>query len=257
VTLRSHGGPDAQGSALRDFSTCAHLLGPCPGAWQAVQAADARRYPDPDSTTLRLRLAAHHGVEPDGLLLAASASEFIQRITASALALHDGPVVVPVQAYGDYAAAAQACGRPVVVAHASAAVPAALRWCADPPCSLLTRLHALEPSWPLGAHAVAMLNAWCEPDTAIWLAGTLPALAQARAALMAGLVQRGFAPRPGVAPNVCVRLPARWYTAAPARRGRARLQQLRPVRSWAPESRSRNVLRRDLAGAGRCCMRHP
>jgi histidinol-phosphate aminotransferase len=288
VTPRSHGGPDAQGSAPHDFSTCAHPLGPCPGAWQAVREADARRYPDPHSTALRLRLAALQDVSPDRVLLAASASEFIQRITAAALALHDGPVVVPAQAYGDYAAAAQAWGRAVVVVGANMVGLAALRWCADPdsPCGqdqptpanldtvptvldrayaplrlngsspwstdavdgvfqlwtpnkalgltgvrgayaiaprhaagpLLTRLHALEPSWPLGAHAVAMLNAWCEPDTATWLAGSLPALVQARATLTAGLVQRGFAPRPGVAPFVCVRVPARWHTAAPALR---------------------------------------
>jgi histidinol-phosphate aminotransferase len=288
VTPRNHGGPDAQGSAPHDFSTCAHPLGPCPGAWQAVQAADALRYPDPHSTALRLRLAAHHDLSPERVLLAASASEFIQRITAAALALHDGPVVVPARAYGDYAAAAQAWGRPVVVADANTGRPAALRWCADPgsPCGqddptpanpdtaptvldraytplrltgsspwssdagdgvfqlwtpnkalgltgvrgayaiaprhalgpLLIRLRALEPSWPLGAHAVAMLNAWCEADTATWLASTLPALAQARAALTAGLVQRGFAPRPGVAPFVCARVPARWCHAGPALR---------------------------------------
>lgn len=288
MTPRSHGGPDAQGSAPHDFSTCANPLGPCPGAWQAVQAADPRRYPDPHSTSLRLRLAAHHGVAPERVLLAASASEFIQRITAAALALHDGPVAVPTRAYGDYAAAAQAWARPVVVADANTGPPAALRWCADPgspsgqddptpanpdtvptvldraytplrltgssPWSsdavdgvfqlwtpnkalgltgvrgayaiaprhalgpLLTRLRALEPSWPLGAHAVAMLNAWCESDTATWLAGTLPALAQARAALTAGLVQRGFAPRPGVAPFVCACVPARWSHAGPALR---------------------------------------
>lgn len=285
---RPHGGPDAQGAVLHDFSTCAHPQGPCPGAWQAVQAADARRYPDPHSTALRQRLAAHHGAAPDRLLLAASASEFIQRITAAALALHDGPVVVPGHAYGDYAAAAQAWHRPVATADAPTGGQPALRWCADPgsPCGqddpvpphlhavptvldraytplrltgrspwtpedddavfqlwtpnkalgltgvrgayaiaprhapgpLMSRLHALEPSWPLGAHAVAMLNAWCEPDTAAWLADSQPQLAQAHAGLTAGLVQRGFASLPGVAPFVCARVPARWREAAPALR---------------------------------------
>lgn len=288
MTPRPHGGPDAEGAALHDFSTCAHPLGPCPGASQAVQAADATRYPDPRGTMLRQRLAARHGVAPDRLLLAASASEFIQRITAAAVSLRDGPVIVPERAYGDYAAAAQAWGRPVTVADASPGGHAALRWLADvgSPCGqdepvalhsdavptvldraytplrltgrsswtqddgetvfqlwtpnkalgltgvrgayaiaprhapgpLMARLSALEPSWPLGAHAVAMLHRWCDRDTAEWLADSLPALARARAALTAGLVQRGFAPRPGVAPFVCARVPARWLDAAPALR---------------------------------------
>lgn len=288
MTPRTHGGPDARGVLPHDFSTCAHPLGPYPGAWQAVQTADARHYPDPHSTVLRQRLALHHRVAPDRILVAASASEFIQRITAAALALHGGPVVVPQHAYGDYAAAAQAWCRSTVVADSGTGSHAALRWCADPgsPCGqddsvpsypdpvptvldraytplrltgrspwtpedgdavfqlwtpnkalgltgvrgayaiaprrasapLMTRLRALEPSWPLGAHAVAMLHAWCEPDTDTWLAGSLPALAQARAALTAGLVQRGFVPLPGAAPFVCARVPVRWRDAAPALR---------------------------------------
>lgn len=289
MTPRTHGGPNAHGAMPHDFSTCAHPLGPSPVAWQAVQAADARRYPDPQHTALRQRLAAHHDVAPDRVLVAASASEFIQRMTAAALALHDGPVVVPRQAYGDYAAAAQAWSRPVVVATArSASGPPALRWCADPgsPCgqddpvppplhaaptvldraytplrlsgrspwtteavdavfqlwtpnkalgltgvrgayaiaprhappALMARLQALEPSWPLGAHAVAMLHAWCETDTVAWLADSLPQLAHARAALTDGLVHRGFAPLPGAAPFVCTRVPPRWRDAAAALR---------------------------------------
>jgi histidinol-phosphate aminotransferase len=291
MTPRIHGGPDAQGVLPHDFSTCAHPLGPCPGAWQAVQAADARHYPDPESTALRQRLAAHHGVAPERVLVAASASEFIQRITATALVLHAGPVIVPAQAYGDYAAAAQAWGRPLASAASADAADlshAALRWCADPgsPCGqddpvppkpnevptvldrayaplrvsgrshwtpdaadavfqlwtpnkalgltgvrgayviaprhapalLMARLHALAPSWPMGAHAVAMLHAWCEPGTAAWLAGSLPALAQARAALAAGLAERGFVLRPGAAPFFCARVPLRWQDAARASR---------------------------------------
>jgi histidinol-phosphate aminotransferase len=86
------------------------------------------------------------------------------------------------------------------------------------PALLMARLHALAPSWPMGAHAVAMLHAWCEPGTAAWLAGSLPALAQARAALAAGLAERGFVLRPGAAPFICARVPLRWQDAARALR---------------------------------------
>ncbi|MFZ5542411.1 MAG: aminotransferase class I/II-fold pyridoxal phosphate-dependent enzyme [Pseudomonadota bacterium] len=288
---RIHGGPDTQGVLPHDFSTCAHALGPCPGAWQAVQAADARHYPDPDSTTLQQRLAAHHGVTPDRVLMAGSASEFIQRITAAALAMRSGPVILPAHAYGDYAAAADAWGRAAASAGSANAGDlshGALRWCADPgspcgqddpvphdleavptvldraytplrvsgvspwtpdhsdavfqlwtpnkalgltgvrgayaiapchaPAPLMARLHALAPSWPLGAHAVAMLHAWCAPDTAAWLANSLPALARARAALAAGLEQRGFVLQPGAAPFICARVPLRWQNVAGALR---------------------------------------
>lgn len=288
MTARPHGGPDARGWVPHDFSTCAHPLGPCPPARRAVRAADARRYPDPDSTDLRQRLAAHHGVAPERVLLAASASEFIQRITAAALAGADGPVLVPRQAYGDYAAAARAWDRPVVEARTDRVHEAALRWCADPgsPCgqddpvphdpdavptvldraytplrltgtspwspaagdavfqlwtpnkalgltgvrgayavaprrapqALLARLQALSPSWPLGAHAVAMLLAWCAPDTAAWLDEHRPALQQARDELVAGLLDRGFAPLPGVAAFVCAQVPPRWQRSADALR---------------------------------------
>ena len=45
-----HGGPDAQGVPLWDFSTNANACGPCPEALAAVQQADATRYPDPAYT---------------------------------------------------------------------------------------------------------------------------------------------------------------------------------------------------------------
>ncbi|WP_313866666.1 hypothetical protein [Rhodoferax mekongensis] len=79
---RIHGGPDAAGAALHDFSTNSNACGPCPMALAAVQAADATRYPDPAYTTLKAALAVHHAVEPWRVVLAGSASEFIFRISA-------------------------------------------------------------------------------------------------------------------------------------------------------------------------------
>lgn len=124
-----HGGPDAEGPARWDFSTNANAAGPCPPAWQAVQAADATRYPDPGYHALRERLAAWHGVAAARIVVAGSGSEFIQRITAVSQRLCPGTVGVPALAYGDYARAARAQGRAVVAdddAHAT------LRWCCDP-----------------------------------------------------------------------------------------------------------------------------
>jgi len=122
---RIHGGPDARGCARWDFSTCSHPQGPCPEALLAVQIADPRTYPDPQYRALRERLAALHGVAAERVLLAASASEFIQRLTAAAVRLAVQAADWPARAYGDYAAAAQAWGLRRDAAQAG------LRWCAE------------------------------------------------------------------------------------------------------------------------------
>jgi histidinol-phosphate aminotransferase len=135
---RRHGGTDARGPVRWDFSTCSHAGGPCPTALAAVRAADATRYPDPQSTALRGRLAAFHDVSPSRVLFAASASEFIQRLTAVGARLRPGAIGVPRHAYGDYAAAAIAWGRAVVLhenehaPHDNQPDPPTLRWFADP-----------------------------------------------------------------------------------------------------------------------------
>ena len=52
------------------------------------------------------------------------------------------------------------------------------------------RLNAMAPSWPLGAHAVAMLRAWAQTDVQAWLAGCKEPLADWKArqvALLTGL----------------------------------------------------------------------
>jgi histidinol-phosphate aminotransferase len=243
---RVHGGPDATGPAAHDFSTNANACGPCPAALQALQAADPTRYPDPGYGALREQLAMFHGVAPARVLVAASASEFIMRISA-AVARPGAAVRVPAHAYGDYAWAAQAqqmavhstdgpaqlvwaCepSSPLGQAHAGLAaqlqalppqVPlvldcayAPLRlagapsldgvqraqlwqlWSpnkalgltgvraayaiapqqADP--QLLARLAQLAPSWPVGSHGVAMLQAWTGRAAQDWLAASLDQL---------------------------------------------------------------------------------
>ena len=228
-----HGGPDAQGIPRWDFSTNANACGPAPIAWDRV---DAGRYPDPSYTALRAALAAHHGISADRIVIAASASEFIARIsTAIALIRPGAGVFIPRPCYGDYAAAAAARGlheverdAAALVWHASPSSPLGrampLAWvdgavhvidCAYAPLQLsgpqhrmpdtawqlwspnkalgLTGIRAayavapeadplaqrlldLAPSWPIGAHGVAMLAAWTAPATQRWLHDSLATL---------------------------------------------------------------------------------
>lgn len=287
MPLRVHGGADARGAVRWDFSTCANAAGPCPLALAQVQAADPRRYPDPAATAVRQALADLHGVARDRILVAASASEFIQRITAVTARLWPGAVQVPRHAYGDYAAAALAWQRSVQAEgqgdRQGAAQPVALRWCAEPSsprgedaapppdaaalptvldavyaplrlhgssawseaardavfvlhspnkalgltgirgayavaprtaaydvAALCQALDAAAPSWPLGAHAEAMLLSWATPQVQTWVAGSRSVLASWKAALLQGLQQRGFQLHASVVPHGVVQPPP-WY----------------------------------------------
>jgi histidinol-phosphate aminotransferase len=274
---RVHGGPDALGTAIHDLSTGSHPAGANPMALARVRAADPSRYPDPSYAALKALLAQRHQVAPSRLLMAASGSEFIQRITAVSVRLAPGAVRVPQPAYGDYAAAALACGRQAV--HEGSA---SLRWCAEPgspdgrslappedlaatptvldlayaplrldgrsgwpqaardavfqlitpnkalglcgvrgafaiaplqaPAGWVEALRAAEPSWPLGAQGVALLEAWCDEAVQAHLAHSLAGLRGWRSALVDGLQARGFRVAAGVTPFVMARLPAaaRW-----------------------------------------------
>lgn len=265
---RIHGGPDALGAARWDFSTNANACGPCPQVIKAMGRADATRYPDPHYKALREKLAHWHGVDAQRILVAASASEFIMRITSVVARLAPGPVVVPVHAYGDYTGAAFAQGLDVVhAAHRPALVwhcdPSSPLGAAAPPsgqhadvpqvldlayaplrlegaspwdgvaanavfqlyspnkalgltgirgayaiASLdggpwIRALEAAAPSWPLGAHAVAMLDAWPDEATQRWLArsrDTLRAWKRTQFELFASL---GCEPLPSVANFFC------------------------------------------------------
>jgi histidinol-phosphate aminotransferase len=248
-----HGGSDALGVPLHDFSTNANACGPCPQALAALQACDASHYPDPAYTVLRQQLADFHRVEDWRIVLAGSASEFIGRMTAwvagrifvGSASPSAGPVSVPPHAYGDYAMAARAWGldvihQPLDAVLAWACEPssplgqAQTEWgphtfgqiesmqgshaavrvldCAYSPLRLsgtptltdaqrnrlwqlwtpnkalgltgvrgayaiapsgahdaVAGLNGRCPSWPLGAHAVALLQAWVRAEVQTWL----------------------------------------------------------------------------------------
>lgn len=265
-----HGGPDALGVPRWDFSTNANACGPCPMALAALHQADARHYPDPAYTALREQLAAFHGVVAERIVLAASASEFIARITAALRLAGAQRVWLPALAYGDYARAAMAWGLGRVTDPAQAD----LLWLCEPSsplggaetlaskvteqggvvvldrayeslrlagvCSLddaalqrvwqlwspnkalgltgvrgayaiaplqgaalAATLQALAPSWPLGAHAVAMLNVWVRADAQAWLADSRQRLAGWKTVQIDSLQALGWTCLPSDAPFFC------------------------------------------------------
>jgi histidinol-phosphate aminotransferase len=146
-----HGGPDALGVPAWDFSTNANACGPAPLALAAVRAADVSRYPDPSGAQLRSALARLHGVAPDRIVLAASASEFIGRLsTAVALTFPGATVQIPAVAYGDYAHAALALGLRVRRGPGPAAAGAGAAQVAAMHAELPRLLWHTEPGSPLG-----------------------------------------------------------------------------------------------------------
>ncbi|WP_372657506.1 aminotransferase class I/II-fold pyridoxal phosphate-dependent enzyme [Hydrogenophaga sp.] len=272
--MHAHGGPDAFGVPRWDFSTNANACGPCPVALAAVQAADARRYPDPVYTDLRSALAAFHHVAVERIVFAASASEFITRLSAAVALAGGRRVWLPALAYGDYGRAARAWHLQAVATPETAD----LLWLCEPAspmggaeawarevagqggvvvldrayeplrlsgaCSLgadaLDRvwqlwspnkalgmtgvrgayaiaplqgqplaqtLAVMAPSWPLGAHAVAMLTAWVQADVRQWLADSREQLAVWKRAQIALLENAGWRCLPSDANYFCARAP--------------------------------------------------
>jgi histidinol-phosphate aminotransferase len=287
--MRIHGGPDALGVPAHDFSTNSNACGPCPEALAAVRGADAAHYPDPSYAALRAQLADWHGVAPGRVLLAASASEFIHRVSAWVAQRGPRSVWLPAHSYGDYAAAALAWGlRRVDPPHL-----ASLAWACEPssplgyaheglaqlvqavPLCVLDRayeplrlegeptldpetlqqvwqlwtpnkalgltgvraayviaplnaqdtvaqLEALCPSWPLGAHGVALLQAWVQPEVQAWLRDSLETLRGWKARQMALCESMGWTCTPSLANYFCAR---------PELQGAALVQALQQLRT--------------------------
>lgn len=135
-----HGGPDAQGAAPHDFSTNGNACGPCEDVVAALRAADAAHYPDPLYTALRARLAAFHGVATERIVIAASASEFIIRITAAVARQGGRTVTLPQHGYGDYKRAADAWGFESTDGNNGAS----LAWLCDPSSPLGQCVDAID-----------------------------------------------------------------------------------------------------------------
>ena len=277
VHARVHGGPDQHGVPLYDFSTNSNACAPCPEAQAAVRQADASQYPDAGYTAMRQQLAGFHGVDVQRVVLAASASEFIFRITALAARQGGRSIWLPPHSYGDYAQAARA-HRLAVVADAG---EAQLLWACEPSSPLgaaqtglgdmvdewaaktplvldrayeplrlsgalalseaqlqtvwqlwtpnkalgltgvraayaiapvgakeaVSALDQLSPSWPMGAHGVAMLQAWTDPGVQAWLASSLGTLRDWKARQIALCESMGW---------ICLTSDANFFCARPA-----------------------------------------
>ncbi len=274
VSMRVHGGNDLLGQPEIEFSSNANACGPCPVALQAIHQVDPSYYPESCYLTLRRQLADFHGVDMGRLLIAASGSEFITRITALVATQGSGAVWLPQHAYADYATAASAYQLP------RAATPdgAALVWCCDPTSplgqtdELLARVgelqgtvvldRAYEPlrlvgalpidqaaldrvwqlwtpnkvlglpgiraayaiapvgaqpqvqqmqqlaaSWLLGAHGIAMLEAWMTDETQAWVQDSLATLRAWKVQQIALCTSLGFACLPSLANFFTARLP--------------------------------------------------
>jgi histidinol-phosphate aminotransferase len=265
---REHGGTDALGAAPFDFSTNSNGCGPCPAALAAVKRGEVLRYPDGSYTKLRAQLAAFHGVEPQRVLLAGSASEFIFRITGWVVQRGGRSVNLPRYAYGDYAQAASAWGLRTV----GQPNEADLVWCCEPSSPLggphthwprgfssptvldcayaplrlegeaslteaqraqvwqlwtpnkalgltgvrgayviapqgahnsVAALERMCPSWPVGAHGVAMLQAWVQPGVQAWLAESVTTLSGWKARQIGLLETLGWTCLPSEANFFC------------------------------------------------------
>jgi histidinol-phosphate aminotransferase len=280
-STRIHGGPDALGVPLHDFSTNSNACGPCPQALAAVQAADSTRYPDAGYASLRAALAEFYGVETWRIVLAGSASEFIYRFSAWAHQQGARSVGLPPHAYGDYAHAAQAWGLAVAAERADANLvwacepssplgqnsPNLPAWfsdvaasasgkslvldCAYAPLRLegapslsdaqrqqvwqlfspnkalgltgvraafaiapvgaersAAQLDELAPSWVIGAHGVAMLQAWTRADTQAWLHSSLQILRIWKQRQVQGLQALGWTVQPSDTPYFCAQPPS-------------------------------------------------
>jgi histidinol-phosphate aminotransferase len=273
--MREHGGPDASGVPQWDFSTNANACGPCPVAHDAVRRADAAHYPDPHYTALRAALATFHQVDASRIVVGASASELIARITACAFRAGARHFWQPALAYGDYALAAQAwrmqqvdsaeradlvwlCepssplgmaevqsfhglrqGRTVVIdlayeplrlAGQSGLSRAALDsiwqlWSPNKAMGLTgvrgayaiapvhaaskaSELEEMAASWPLGAHGVALLQAWVGVEAQQWLSWSRHRLSGWKQQQVHLLEQMGWVCMPSVTNYFCASAPA-------------------------------------------------
>lgn len=112
TSVPTHGGPDGGPPIAVDFSTNAHPMGPNPWLDEQVSHADHSRYPDPGYGRLREALGAFHGVAPARLVIGASASELIWRLTRAWSGLGSA-VVTSRRTFGEYLRAAHAIGLPV------------------------------------------------------------------------------------------------------------------------------------------------
>jgi histidinol-phosphate aminotransferase len=121
VTPVPHGGhhSDLPPGEPLDFSANINPYGPSPRIWEAMQAVDIARHPDPRATPLRYALAAHHGIDPSALLVGNGAADLIYQL-ATAYVRPGDRVLIVAPTFGEYAAAAAMMGAEVIEHRLSA-----------------------------------------------------------------------------------------------------------------------------------------
>jgi len=70
---------------------------------------------------------------------------------------------------------------------------------------MVVALERLSPSWPVGAHGVAMLQSWVQPDVQAWLAASLPTLRDWKTRQITLLEKLGWQCLTSETPFFCVR----------------------------------------------------
>ena len=70
---------------------------------------------------------------------------------------------------------------------------------------MVAALERLSPSWPVGAHGVAMLQSWVQPDVQAWLAASLPTLRDWKTRQIDLLQTLGWQCLPSETPFFCAR----------------------------------------------------
>jgi histidinol-phosphate aminotransferase len=126
-----HGGPDGGPPVAIDFSTNAHPMGPPVALRERIARADRTRYPDPGYHELRRELADLHGAHADQIVVGASASELIWRLTRAWSDRARAAVVTNRRTFGEYARAAAAVGVPMITSK-RAGLSAPLFWHCNP-----------------------------------------------------------------------------------------------------------------------------
>jgi histidinol-phosphate aminotransferase len=140
-----HGGADSLGEITDDFSTNANSAGPCPIALETLINTNRTAYPDPNYSALKKLLAQWHQVSIERITLAASASEFIYRMSAliakqvSNQVLGRPMVYLPRFCYSDYQTAAKAWN----LVTSSTIEDASLIWACDPSTPFGENAHSL------------------------------------------------------------------------------------------------------------------
>lgn len=125
MTARVHGGyrgpaPAGGVRAVIDFSANLNPYGPPARVLEGFRDADVSRYPDPEYTNLRSRLAERLGVEARHVGIGNGSAEILFCLARAFVRPGDAALALA-PAFGDYTAALAAAGAGIVEEHASEA----------------------------------------------------------------------------------------------------------------------------------------